>query len=198
MIDDIIIDESVMKTKKINLGDLIFILFYKFKGEIRGSTTLQKLVDIIRLDSELEVDVNYSPYDYGDFSQQTNDVVQVFIDNSWISKKELLFDENKKINIFKLTRKGEQIAKTLYENLLSRELDYLQIIDRFLDKSRDDIMSFSYFWYPKTTIYSKIKQEIFKKSNILSLLDGELETEYNSIKETGKTIKEFIKESWKC
>lgn len=198
MIDDNIIDESVMKTKKINLGDLIFILFYKFNGEIRGSTKLQKLVDIIRLDSELEVDVNYSPYDYGDFSQQTNDVVQVFIDNSWISKKELPFNENKKINIFKLTRKGEQIAKTLYENLLSRELDYLQIIDKFLDKSQDDIMSFSYFWYPKTTIYSKIKKEIFNKSQILSLLDGELETEYNSIKETGKTIKEFIKESWKC
>ena len=198
MIDDNIIDESVMKPKKINLGDLIFILFYKFNGEIRGSTKLQKLVDIIRLDSELEVDVNYSPYDYGDFSQQTNDVVQVFIDNLWISKQELPLEENKKFNIFKLTKKGEQIAKTLYENLLSRELDYLQIIDKFLDKSQDDIMSFSYFWYPKTTIYSKIKKEIFNKNNILSLLDGELETEYNSIKETGQTIKEFIKESWKC
>ena len=64
-----------MKLKKINLGDLIFILLYKYGGEIRGSTTIQKLIDIVRLDSELEVDVSYSPYDYGDFAPEINDVI---------------------------------------------------------------------------------------------------------------------------
>ena len=70
-----------MKTNKINLGDLIFILFYKYGGEVKGSTTLQKLIDIVRLDSGLEVDVNYSPYDNGDFSPEVNDIIQVYLDN---------------------------------------------------------------------------------------------------------------------
>ena len=46
-----------------------------------------------------------------------------------------------------------------------------------------------------TSIKSQI--ELFVREPIKKLLNGELEAEYNSIKETGKTIKEFIKESWK-
>ena len=188
----------IMKSKKMNLGDLIFILFYKFNGEIKGRTTLQKLVDIIRLDSELEIDVNYKPYDYGDFSQQINDVIQVYIDNSWVCKDEIPYDENKRFDIFRLTVNGFKIAKTLYENLLSKELEYLQIIDKFIRKSQNDIISYSYFWYPEFAIQSIIKRDVFVRSKILELLDGELETEYNLILSSGTSIKDKIKESWKC
>lgn len=187
-----------MKTKKINLGDLIFILFYKYGGEIRGSTTLQKLIDIIRLDSDLEIDVNYSAYDYGDFSQDVNDVIQVYLDNSWLCKEEVRFEANKKKNIYKLTYSGEKIAKTLYDNLITTELKELNVIEKFKNKSQEDIIAYSYFWYPQTAVKSMIKKDIFRRDTILNYLDGELENEYKSIVSKGSTIKESIRESWKC
>ncbi|MEJ2251422.1 MAG: hypothetical protein P8Y70_04140 [Candidatus Lokiarchaeota archaeon] len=187
-----------MKSKKINLGDLIFILIYKYGGEIKGSTTLQKLIDIIRLDSELEIDVDFSPYEYGDFSQQLNDTIQVYLDNSWLIKEEVKYQNNKKLDIFKLTDKGNKIAETLFENLLTRELKALEIVNKFINKSQIDLIAYSYFWYPKTAIRSKIKKEIFKRSSILPNLEGELEEEYFSITKSGRTIKKIIQESWKC
>lgn len=187
-----------MKSRKINLGDLIFILFYKYGGKIKGSTRLQKLIDIIRLDSDLEVDINYSPYNYGDFSQEVNDTIQVYMDNSWLEREEILFQEGKKLDIFELTSKGKKIAQVLYENLLTEEKKSLKILDKFQDKKQEELLSFSYFWYPKTAIKSKIKKDIFNRSSILSKLDGELEEEYNLITSSGKSVKDVIKESWKC
>ncbi len=187
-----------MNNKKINLGDLLFILFYKYGGEIRGITTLQKLIDIVRLDSDLEVDVDYSPYEFGDFSPQTNDVIQVFIDNSWINKDKLKLEDNKFIEVYKLTEKGWKIAETIYLNLLSTELEKLSVIDKFKDKTQEEIITYSYFWYPLTAMNSKIKDRIFKRSKISIFLSGELEDEYNSIKSSGESIKKVIYESWKC
>ncbi len=185
-----------MKLKKINLGDLIFILFYKYRGEIKGTTRLQKLIDIIRLYSDLEVDVNYSPYDYGDFAPEVNDIIQVYLDNSWLIKSEKKFQE-KKIDIYNLTPKGNKIAKTLYDNLLTSELKSLNIIDKFKNRKQEDLIAFSYFWYPQPAINSKIKNIIFKKSSILSKLEGDLEEEYFSVINSGSTIKEVIRKSWK-
>lgn len=187
-----------MKTKKLNLGDLIFILFYKYGGEIRGTTTLQKLIDIIRLDTDIEVDVDYSPYEFGDFSPQTNDILQVFIDNSWIKSEIVKLEERKRLNVYKLTEKGSKIAKTIYQNLLSTEQNEFEIIDRFIDKSQDEIIAYSYFWYPETAMKSRIKDRIFNKGKISTFLSGELEDEYNNIKASGESIKEVIYESWKC
>jgi len=187
-----------MKNKKINLGDLIFILFYKFNGEIRGSTKLQKLIDIIILDSELEVDVDYSPYDYGDFSPQPNDVVQVFIDNSWINKDKIELGDEKFLDVYKLTKNGWKIAETIYQNLLSKELEYFKIIEKFKDRKQNEIIAYSYFWYPITAMKSKIKDKIFKRIQIFNFLSGELEEEYNNIKSSGDSIKKVIYESWKC
>ncbi len=187
-----------MKNKKINLGDLIFILFYKFNGEIRGSTTLQKLIDIIRLDSELEVDVDYSPYEFGDFSLQPNDVVQVFVDNSWIAKEKVELGGEKFLNIYRLTENGWKIAKTIYQDLLSKELEDFKILDNFKNKKQEEIIAYSYFWYPITAMKSRIKDKIFKKTQIFTFLSGELEEEYNNIKSSGESIKKVIYESWKC
>jgi len=186
-----------MKTKKINLGDLIYILFYKYGGEIKGITTLQKLIDIIRLDSGIEVDVNYSPYDYGGFSQEVMDVIQVYLDNSWLIKEELQFEEEKKIDIFRLTTNGNKIAKTLYDNLLTSELRSLKILDKFQNKSLEEILAYSYFWYPQMAIKSNIMRDIFKRSAIFPNLEGDLEDEYFSIINTGRSIKDVIRESWR-
>jgi len=186
-----------IKSKRINLADLIFILFYKYKGEIRGITTLQKLIDIIRLDSDLDIEIDYSPYNYGDFAPEVNDVIQVFLDNSWLIKDKKEYENGKKIEIFKLTSNGYKIAKTLYNNLLYNELKSLEVIDKFLNKRQEEIISFSYFWYPQTAINSKIRRNIFKKKSILSVLDGELEEEYYSIIKSGCTIKDIIRKSWK-
>lgn len=187
-----------MKSKKINLGDLIFILLYKYGGEIKGSTTFQKLIDIIRLDSDLEVDIDYSPYEYGDFSQEVNDTIQVFIDNDWVMKEEIKYSNANRIDIYHLTSKGEKIANVLYNNLLTKELDSLKILEKFKDKKQEEIISYSYFWYPKTAIKSKIKKDIFRRSSILPNLEGDLEDEYYSIIKSGKSVKDVIRESWKC
>ena len=187
-----------MKSKKINIGDLIFILLYKYGGKIEGSTRLQKLIDIIRLDSDLEVDVDYSPYEYGDFSQEVYDTIQVFSDNEWIMKEEIKYSNNKRMDTYKLTPKGKKIAKVLYDNLLTKELNSLKILDKFKDKKQKEIISYSYFWYPKTASKSKIRGDIFKRSSILPNLEGELEEEYYSIIKSGKSVKEVIRESWKC
>ncbi len=186
-----------MKLKKINLGDLIFILLYKYGGEIKGSTTLQKLIDIIRLDSDLEVDANYSPYDYGDFTTEVDDIVQVYQDNNWLTKNKIKFQDEKRIDIYRLTPIGNKIAKTLSDNLLTSELRALNILDKFQNKEQKEIIAFSYFWYPKTAINSKIKNDIFKKTSIFSNLEGELENEYNSIIDSGHSIKEIMRESWR-
>jgi len=187
-----------MKLKKINLGDLIFVLLYKYGGEIRGSTTIQKLIDIVRLDSELEVDLSYSPYDYGDFAPEINDVIQVYQDNSWLTKDKKKIQGEKSIDIYKLTPVGNKIAKTLYDNLLTSEIEALNIIDKFQNKNQEELIAFSYFWYPKTAIKSKIKKDIFKKSTILSNLEGDLESEYDSIIDSGRSVKDVMRESWRC
>ncbi|MFX1257377.1 MAG: hypothetical protein ACFFAN_05940 [Promethearchaeota archaeon] len=186
-----------MISKKINLGNLIFILFYQNNGVISGLTRLQKLIDIIRQEGEFIVESDYSPYDYGDFSQNVADVLQVFMDNDWIIEEKIPFQENKVKKVLKLTEDGNKIGKELYENLLSNEIKYFYTIDKFIKMEREDLISYSYFWYPSTAIKSKIKSKIFKKKKISDSLDGILEDEYELIKSSSKSIKDLIRETWK-
>jgi len=185
-----------MKKTKINLGDLIFILFYKFGGSIRGSTTLQKLIDIIRFDSDFEVDVKYDPYNFGDFSQEIVDVIHVFVDNNWIMKTEENAGNDKKIDIYKLSEVGMKIARTVYGDILHKDKEKLGIIDQFKDKSQNDILSYSYFWYPMTTTKSTIKDRVFGRVPLSKCETGFLEEEYNVIKNSNKSVKDLIHESW--
>ena len=120
------------------------------------------------------------------------------IENSWIKTEEIEFQDNKIIKNYWLTETGMKIAQTIYENLLSRELDYFNVIDKFKDKTQEEIVKYSYFWYPKTAIKSKIKDDLFKKYRLLEIFAGELEEEYNNLKASGKTIKEVIRETWRC
>ena len=82
-----------------------------------------------------------------------------------------------------------------YDHLIRSSPD---ILDKFQNEEQKDIISFSYFWYPKTAIKSKIKDNIFERKSIFSNLDGELEKEYNSIISSGYSIKDVIRESWRC
>ncbi|HME50697.1 MAG TPA: hypothetical protein VKM55_00635 [Candidatus Lokiarchaeia archaeon] len=185
-----------MGKSKINLGDLIFILFYKFNGMIRGSTTLQKLIDIIRLDSEFDVDGKYDPYNFGDFSQDVVDVLNVYVDNDWVLKTEEQLDHDKTIDIFRLSETGMKIAKTVYGNMLHRDKEKLEIIDDFKDKSQNEIISYSYFWYPATAIKPIINDRVFGRIPLSKCETGFLEEEFNAIKNSHKTVKELIHESW--
>lgn len=185
-----------MKKRKIKLSDLIFILFYKKNGKIVGSTKIQKLIDIIRLDSEFEVDAKYDPYNFGDFSIEIVDLVNVYIDNDWLVKKNEVY-QNKQVDIFKLTPTGMKIAKTLYDDLIHKDRRSFEILDDFEDKNTPQIMSFSYFWYPETAINSIIKNEIFQKKPILESFSGLLIEEYDQIIKSGVGIKESLRENWR-
>jgi len=63
---------------------------------------------------------------------------------------------------------------------------------------RKIFVAFSYFWYPETAIKSKIKKEIFKRTPIHPNLVSDLEKEYFSVINAGRTIKDVIRESWRC
>ena len=132
-----------------------------------------------------------------DFSQGVKDVLQVYLDNSWVTEEKIEFSNDREMNIFSLTKTGFKIAKFLYGNLLTREKESLKIIDRFDNKNQLDIIRYSYFWYPKTTKKSKIKKDIFGRKNIFDVINGELEDEYKSIILSGKTLKDEIRETWK-
>ena len=82
--------------------------------------------------------------------------------------------------------------------MITTELKELNVIEKFKNKSQEDIIAYSYFWYPQTAVKSMIKKDIFRRDTILNYLDGELENEYKSIVSKGSTIKESIRESWKC
>jgi len=75
---------------------------------IQGLTILGLLRNSI-LDRLLD----YSPYDYGDFSQNVTDVLQVFIDNDWINEEKIPFQTNKEKKILRLTEDGKKIGKEL-------------------------------------------------------------------------------------
>jgi len=62
---------------------------------------------------------------------------------------------------------------------------------------QEDLISYSYFWYPSTAIKSKIKPKIFKRKKISDSLEGILEDEYKLIKSSSKSIKDLIRETWK-
>lgn len=66
------------------LSDLIFVLLYYSEGKIVGRTRIQKMIDLMRLDTKIPVKILYEPYRFGDFSDQLVKVLGILADNQFI------------------------------------------------------------------------------------------------------------------
>ncbi|MHA1757719.1 MAG: hypothetical protein ACTSVV_13170 [Promethearchaeota archaeon] len=181
--------------RKIELSDLILIILYILNGKIYGKTKLQKMIDIFRLDSDLDVKVSYEPYRFGDFSDDIENVIGILEDNGFITSEERNIGLSN-IIIYSLSDNGYVVAEYLIKDLseaINKEKARIEKINNFTQK---EILQYSYFWYPKTTKKSEIKKKLFK-IKYKDFPNDLLLNEYQKIIRSGKTVKDLVREQWK-
>ena len=181
--------------RKIELSDLILIILYILKGKISGKTKLQKMIDIFRLDSDLDVKVSYEPYRFGDFSDDIENVIGVLEDYEFITSEERDLGLIRIVD-YSLSNNGFKVAKSLFENAIEEIKIEKTRIERINNLNQEDLIKYSYFWYPKTSVKSEIKSKLFKKQ-YKDFPNKLLLPEYQMIINSGKTIKDLVREQWK-
>ena len=138
----------------------------------------------------LSKDFEFEAYDYGPFSVEVFDHLEALQDANLIETRiieskhrtesfdaleiesdiitddslfDMLRDDTKKLNIYKLTTNGMTVAKTLYESLIEEERRQLrEIKTRFNSMPLHRLLRYIYTKYPEEAKESVIREEVLK------------------------------------
>ena len=123
-------------------------------GEIRGKTKLQKLVFL--LDKELNIikdqGYNFVPYKYGPFSKELIEDVEMLILTGLVETKEEVKEFNGEevtIAIYKLTDRGKNIARRIYDELTDEEKRRINKLKEFNTGSARSLTEYVHRKYPE-------------------------------------------------
>ena len=123
-------------------------------GEIRGKTKLQKLVFL--LDKELNIikdqGYNFVPYKYGPFSKELIEDVEMLILTGLVETKEEVKEFNGEevtIAIYKLTDRGKNIARRIYDELTDEEKRRINKLKEFNTMSARSLTEYVHRRYPE-------------------------------------------------
>jgi len=182
----------------VELSDLILLILYKAGGKLSGKIRLQKLIDLFRLDSKIDVDVKFEPYRFGDFSDDIVNIAGILCDNNFI---DITNEEIENFDIstqteYSLTDDGKKIAKKLFEQLKEEEKKEISRIIELKKVPWKILVKCCYFWFPETAKRSEIKSRLFYKRST-NIPNDLLAEEYEKVNQSGKTIKELVLAQWK-
>jgi len=172
---------------------LLLLLYAKgttgtLKEEISDATRLTKLLYLLIKEggfSRLEKDLQFGPKDFGPWSGDVFDAIETLKEMNLIETQNLppdSFDEiadyvewveetpthsmtidEKTKNTYFINKRGEKVAKYLYEQLSSSEKRQIEHIKSQFNKMElNKLLKYVYTKYPQDTIKSKIKKKILK------------------------------------
>lgn len=157
--------------------DVVFILFY-FAESVRGVTKLQKLLFLIEQETEFfkeyedEVAFDFAPYKMGPFSEHVYSEIEFLLQLSAIESVPMdvpvrFTESDSRLGnkTFKITPKGEKIAKQLVRLLESEYEDELEnVITKYNSMSLRDLLQYVYSTYPDYAEESEIQTEVFPEA----------------------------------
>lgn len=185
-------DERTRKIK-INSGlDILLALLYakgtsgKYNEHIKGLTKLIKFLFLLEKESEfssfIQKNYNFDAYDYGPFTSELHDDLEVLHAKNIIeikceekeSKPESFdynllaeLDENDKscMHNYRLTNKGEKLGKAIFEALNEKQQkDLITFKSIYNGMNLFELLNLVYSKYPDMTTKSLIKKQILNRS----------------------------------
>lgn len=156
--------------------DLTFLCFFA-AGDVEGITKVQKLLFLIEEESELaeeyeDLSFEFKGYDYGPFSEQVYDEVELLVNMGALEVVEPEYDvseigggpENEYAGKkFQLTEKGEKISRQI-SGILEEDVenDLNEMMGEYNSMSLNELLEYVYTQYPEYTKKSKIKEDILE------------------------------------
>ena len=158
------------------------------KEEVSDTTRLIKLLYLLVQEggfSRLKKDLVFEAKDFGPWSGDAFDAIEALkemelvktqkvVPNSfdeiadyveWVEETPThhLSEEEKQKNTYYLTKKGEKVAKTLYDKLTGKEKAQIEFVKgKFNKMELNKLLHYVYSKYPESTIKSKIRNKILK------------------------------------
>ncbi len=158
------------------------------KEEVSDTTRLTKLLYLLIKEGgfgRLEKDLYFEPKNFGPWSGDIFDAIETLKELDLINTQKILpnsFDEiadyvewveetpvhsateeDKQKNTYFLTKRGDKVAKLLYEQLLQKEKNQIERTKaKFNKMDLNKLLHYVYTKYPKSTIKSKIKDKILR------------------------------------
>jgi hypothetical protein len=176
--------------------DMLLLLLYakgateKVNEPIQGITRLEKLIFLL---NQIDIfhkyfsDYNFEPYDFGPFSSELYDDIEILKDENLVETNKISTeyfveisdaekameeqrdfkeniiesDEKQETEIYELSENGKKVANILFNELSSREKNLLEEIKKeFNSISLFQLIRYVYLKYPESTAYSKIREKI--------------------------------------
>lgn len=160
------------------------------KEEISDTTRLIKLLYLLIKEggfARIEKDLRFEPKDFGPWSGDVFDAIEALKEIDLIETQKLppnSFDEiadyvewaeetpthsltnnDKTKNTYFLTKRGDKVAKTLYDQLSDAEKRKIEYIKSTFNKMElNKLLHYVYTKYPEDTIKSKIRKKILNNS----------------------------------
>lgn len=140
------------------------LLYTDSRREVSGATRFQKLAFLAQKETDLDELFQFRSDKYGPFSPTLHSVLSKMEDRGWIKKQVETTSAGNEIHRFRLTQKGEQIAR----DWASRDEDEVDKIFRQANEIKQDfnqmpmerLLRYVYKRYPEYTDKSEIADEI--------------------------------------
>ena len=166
----------------------------KVDEPVKGVTRLEKLVYLLDQEGGFHKyisDYQFEPYDFGPFSSELWDDIETLKDENLVVTKKVtsryfieisdaekaIEEENefkedivrhskkREMEIYSLSEDGKKVAELLFNELTSEEQNVLEKIKKeFNSISLFELIRYVYLKYPKSTTYSKIREDILGKA----------------------------------
>lgn len=152
--------DSTSENKKNNLNDIddvekVFLILLEADGgeAIPSNLWLQKEIFMIAKNlKKLEDYLNFQPYNKGPYSETVENILDNLQFKGYVKK------ENSKI---KITHRGKELVKKIYEIADEDLLDLIEDIKRFMnDLTKNELLLYIHETYPEMTAQSVLKEDI--------------------------------------
>lgn len=122
-------------------------------------TKIQKLMFLIKNETDLKLDLEFVPYKYGPFSKRIYEIIDEFETDGFLKIEHSAFNDNSKFVI--LTRKGKDEASIIYAKMDNVERESINsVVKRWGKESLTSILFYTYLTYPESAEASVIKNNI--------------------------------------
>ncbi len=142
-----------------NDENIIFSLVYRLNESV-SYTKLQELLFIIKKETNIRLDLHFTPCNYGPFSKKVYDIIEN-IEERGLVKVESLNVQDKSLRLITLTSAGKAEGEKAYSELNEKYRSSLDdIITRWGSEPLMSIVLYTYLTYPEMTKNSVIKDKL--------------------------------------
>ena len=138
---------------------IILSLLYKL-GQSVSYTKLQKLLFIIKKETDIKLDLKFVAYDYGPFARELYHIIED-TEKRGLVKVESLNVQDKSLRLITLTSAGKAEGEKAYSELDEKYRSSLDdIITRWGSEPLMSIVLYTYLTYPEMAKNSVIKDKL--------------------------------------